>query len=594
MLERHLLLQSRGGGINTVENPIDVSKNPYIKYKPLNLPPLPRRYNHLPLTSNWFLELISNQDKKRQHRKSHGLIPFKELAQTVAKSYREIDDETRQFINEVSERLGWQYDEYEAREKKERQEQLDKLPQPMNATIGHTWAKKRKHDAPIVSGKGGKKKSKPSGEGRKMGGFTFEDHSTAQHLMGMRTSTSPPYMAPHLPSSVTAGFPRIHLAEYETKRLQLEQQLIGRKPTAPAVRPPTVHSMSNMPNLGNLIRMSTAAPPQQRDARAPEMDESERLKLELAQAMDDRVASERRIQDLTDKVALSRAIRASQQARQPPPAPAALPSISELTPELLKTLPTSTLALLAAGGPALTQALRAPPPPPPPPPQPVAYRADRDNMGSLGPNATLADIEQTLLKEALLRGIVPPSSSRGGVSSAIGGAEDLYSKLAAPPARQEAATSSLSSLTLSREIDGLARQRALASMRDSSPTRAPPTSSLLESLIARNRVEQAASRTTSLQTQALLHNLTKDRQLPPQGEATFDSLLSQLPSRTVPSVATAATTSQSRGVASESPMRRMSDQQLLEIASRNMSSQNMRIIDALRNGAGFAQGKTAE
>ena len=119
-----------------------------------------------------------------------------------------------------------------------------------------------------------------------MGGFTFEDHSTAQHLMGMRTSTSPPYAAPRVPSSVTAGFPRIHLAEYETKRLQLEQQLIGRKPTAPAVRPPTVHSMSNMPNLGNLIRMSTAAPPQQRDARAPEMDESERLKLELPDDID--------------------------------------------------------------------------------------------------------------------------------------------------------------------------------------------------------------------------------------------------------------------------------------------------------------------
>lgn len=585
MLERQLLLQSRGGGINAVENQIDVSKNPYIKYKPLNLPPLPRRYNHLPLTSNWFLELISNQDKKRQHRKSHGLIPFKELAQTVAKSYREIDDETRQFINEVSERLGWQYDEYEAREKKERQEALDKLPQPMNATIGHTWAKKRKHGAPM-EGKGGKKKkAKSSGEGRKMGGFTFEDHSTAQHLMGMRTSTSPPYTAPHVPSSVTAGFPRIHLAEYETKRHQLEQQLIGRKPTAPAVRPPTVHSMSNMPNLGNLVRMSTAALPQQRDSRAPEMDESESLKLQLVKAMDARVASERRVQDLTDKVALSRAIKASQQARQPPPAPAALPPISELTPELLKTLPTSTLALLAAGGPALTQALRAPPPPPPPP---VTHRTERDNMGSLGSDVTLADIEQTLLKEALLRGIVPPSSSMRGASSAIGGAEDLYSKLAASPARQEAATSSLSSLALSREIDGLARQRALASMRDPSPTRAPPTSSLLGSFIARNRAEQAASRATSLQIQALLDNLTKNRHgLPPQGE--LDSLLSQLSSRT-PSVAAAAATSLSREITSESPMRRMSDQQLLEIASRNMSGQNMRIIDALRN----AQGKTAE
>jgi len=182
-----------------------------------------------------------------------------------------------------------------------------------------------------------------------------------------------------------------------------------------------------------------------------------------------------------------------------------------------------------------------------------------------------------------------------GASSAIGGAEDLYSKLAASPARQEAATSSLSSLALSREIDGLARQRALAGMRDPSPMRAPPTSSLIGSLIARNRAEQAASRATSLQTQALLDNLTKDRHgLPPQGE--LESLLSQLSSRTqsVAAAAAAAATSLSREVTSESPMRRMSDQQLLEIASRNMSSQNMRIINSLRNNAGFAQGKTAE
>merc|ERR1719203_2698459 len=123
MLERQLLLQSRGGGINAIETPIDTSNLPMVKHKQLHLPPLCHRYNHLPLTSNWFLELLANQNKKRLHRKSHGLIPFKELAQTVAKNYREIDDETQSFVNEVAERLGWHCEEMAVLEEKERQEE---------------------------------------------------------------------------------------------------------------------------------------------------------------------------------------------------------------------------------------------------------------------------------------------------------------------------------------------------------------------------------------------------------------------------------------------------------------------------------------
>ena len=118
MIERQLILYSRGGGIDVIETPIDISNLPLVKHKQLVLPPLCPRYAHLPLTENWFLELQAHQQgKKRLHRKSHGLIPFRELAQMVSKNYREIDDETREFIYEVTGQLGWHCDEIEAIEK---------------------------------------------------------------------------------------------------------------------------------------------------------------------------------------------------------------------------------------------------------------------------------------------------------------------------------------------------------------------------------------------------------------------------------------------------------------------------------------------
>lgn len=116
MLERQYLLHSRGGGIDAIANPVDVSDSPLLKYdKELKLPALCARYSHLKLTDNWFLELQANQQgKNRLHRKSHGLIPFKELAGKIAKSYREINDETRNYVKDISEKLGKHCDEIEA------------------------------------------------------------------------------------------------------------------------------------------------------------------------------------------------------------------------------------------------------------------------------------------------------------------------------------------------------------------------------------------------------------------------------------------------------------------------------------------------
>jgi hypothetical protein len=75
-------------------------------YNNLVLPALCRRYADLPLSrTNWFKELLATKDSKRWHCKSHGLIPFADLARIIAKNYREVDDETKSFVNEVALRI---------------------------------------------------------------------------------------------------------------------------------------------------------------------------------------------------------------------------------------------------------------------------------------------------------------------------------------------------------------------------------------------------------------------------------------------------------------------------------------------------------
>jgi len=243
MLERQLLLQSRGGGINAIETPIDTSNLPMVKHKELHLPPLCHRYNHLPLTSNWFLELLANQNKKRRHIKSHGLIPFKELAQTVAKNYREIDDETQSFVNEVAERLGWHCEEMAVAEEQEQERQekrrldLQLLPSNSSPENGHddndkrlytmasswvdttgpkvgfsvlgasVYANKKRKDAPVVfvAGRGAQAATADLAAGLELPSLRQNDAAT---------SHSPPQG--HHPNA--NGYP----SDTEANRLQLE------------------------------------------------------------------------------------------------------------------------------------------------------------------------------------------------------------------------------------------------------------------------------------------------------------------------------------------------------------------------------------
>ena len=151
MLERQRLLQSRQGAmaitiggvaatatadvgaVDSVE--VDNRPRPSINditeenllppgavrgYTNLVLPALCRRYADLPLShNNWFEELLATRDSKRRHCKSHGLIPFADLARIIAKNYREVDDETKSFVNEVALRIALYNHDLESKEMKE-------------------------------------------------------------------------------------------------------------------------------------------------------------------------------------------------------------------------------------------------------------------------------------------------------------------------------------------------------------------------------------------------------------------------------------------------------------------------------------------
>lgn len=108
MLERLRLLHGRSNGEGIKEEPDEKPVDTALAtamYKELDIPPLPPRFSNLGLPPTWFIDIVANQKKKRIHRKTHGLIPFKELAQIIADNYKSVDYETRSWCQEVASRL---------------------------------------------------------------------------------------------------------------------------------------------------------------------------------------------------------------------------------------------------------------------------------------------------------------------------------------------------------------------------------------------------------------------------------------------------------------------------------------------------------
>jgi hypothetical protein len=133
MLERQLILCTHGSGDEMFN--VDIAKLPpdVRCYVNLYLPLLCSQYADLALSPNkWFVQLLAKKDKTHPHAKSHGgdLVPFAELTRIIAKNYKEMDNETKAFIDDVAKRLGTCYGLWKTNDTcKEEVEKLNPRPQ---------------------------------------------------------------------------------------------------------------------------------------------------------------------------------------------------------------------------------------------------------------------------------------------------------------------------------------------------------------------------------------------------------------------------------------------------------------------------------
>ena len=85
---------------------IDKSSNAWKMYKDFVVPPLPQAYAHLNLPTHWLIYMFVKKDKPRSHKKqTQGFMNFNDLAKAIGDSYKEIDDDTKAWLDEVSTKL---------------------------------------------------------------------------------------------------------------------------------------------------------------------------------------------------------------------------------------------------------------------------------------------------------------------------------------------------------------------------------------------------------------------------------------------------------------------------------------------------------
>jgi len=231
MLERQLLLQARGGGINAIKDPVDTTNLPLVRHKELQLPSLCQRYKHLPLTSNWFAELTHHHKKKRKHTKSHGLLSFKELAKTVATNYREIDHDTHAFLKEVTKRLGRHRDESDAIDAKDEAEAIGR--EISGGTTGSVRGCQKKMG---LSQDEAAKVQQLMGTKTQMTSH-FSPHTVVNHLASSYHVSQDIYLPEGRPSSETSD-------DTEHERSQIERSCVPGRPSFAEKK--TAHSRTPM------------------------------------------------------------------------------------------------------------------------------------------------------------------------------------------------------------------------------------------------------------------------------------------------------------------------------------------------------------
>jgi hypothetical protein len=135
MLERERMLQSNSSYKKKPSG--DLSGKSTHGYEDLDLPDLPPQYASLDLSSDWFVP-GRRMNKKRVHKKTHGLASFQEIARVVADGWKNIDETTLDFCTVVAEILKQRHKEIKSRrESTIRSQELPKIitqPRPPNET----------------------------------------------------------------------------------------------------------------------------------------------------------------------------------------------------------------------------------------------------------------------------------------------------------------------------------------------------------------------------------------------------------------------------------------------------------------------------
>jgi len=127
ILERERFLQSNS---NYKRQDVPSRSNFTTGYEGLELPGFPPRYTNLDMPHDWYMP-GKRKIAKRDHKKSHGLASFKDIARFVADGYRNIDEITLEYVTTVAKISKQRYNEIKAAKLKG----FDKRLQPYLATM---------------------------------------------------------------------------------------------------------------------------------------------------------------------------------------------------------------------------------------------------------------------------------------------------------------------------------------------------------------------------------------------------------------------------------------------------------------------------
>ncbi|EJK46069.1 hypothetical protein THAOC_35284 [Thalassiosira oceanica] len=147
VLERELILQQN----NPTYNPFETLRAPdYVTgFEGIEMPSeLPKRYSKLVLPPGWYLP---GRNKKRSHKKSHGLMAFADLSRDVAQNYKTIDKETYDFLDAVAKSLLKRSREIKARGELKSLPRKIIVPSSPNVKVAHVQASLKMSSVPVAS-----------------------------------------------------------------------------------------------------------------------------------------------------------------------------------------------------------------------------------------------------------------------------------------------------------------------------------------------------------------------------------------------------------------------------------------------------------